>query len=132
MARFIGTVQGGRGEASRIGHNTTGLRTSCRGWHIGVNCEARPAGGADPGADSVGVRLTTGSSGSGSYPLGRVDLDGGGEPVLQLDPLWCEWVLPPTPNNLEALRANKPLMDALFAHLMINGEFPREPAAPAA
>lgn len=25
MARFRGTVQGGRGEASRLGHNTSGL-----------------------------------------------------------------------------------------------------------
>lgn len=32
MARFRGTVAGGRGEASRLGHATTGLRTIAKGW----------------------------------------------------------------------------------------------------
>lgn len=33
MARFRGTVQGDRGEASRLGHR--GLRTTADGWKIG-------------------------------------------------------------------------------------------------
>jgi hypothetical protein len=32
MARFRGTVRGGRGEASRLGHKTTGLVVKARGW----------------------------------------------------------------------------------------------------
>ena len=32
MARFRGTVKGGRGEASRLGHSTTGLWTKAAGW----------------------------------------------------------------------------------------------------
>lgn len=30
MARFYGTVQGGRGQASRLGHASTGLRVSAQ------------------------------------------------------------------------------------------------------
>lgn len=38
MARFYGTVQGGRGEASRLGHSTSGLGVSAKSWNgcIGV------------------------------------------------------------------------------------------------
>lgn len=32
MARFRGTVQGGRGEGSRLGHVSTGLTTRANGW----------------------------------------------------------------------------------------------------
>lgn len=32
MARFYGTVAGGRGEASRLGHANTGLRTKAASW----------------------------------------------------------------------------------------------------
>lgn len=36
MSRFYGTVQGGRGEASRCGHATTGLRVAAGSWSGGV------------------------------------------------------------------------------------------------
>lgn len=32
MARFRGTVRGGRGEGTRLGHKTTGLKTVAKGW----------------------------------------------------------------------------------------------------
>ena len=32
MARFYGTVKGGRGEASRLGHSSTGLRVSAQSY----------------------------------------------------------------------------------------------------
>ena len=32
MARFRGTVQGGRGMAHRLGHRTTGLRLHANSW----------------------------------------------------------------------------------------------------
>jgi len=32
MAMFFGTIQGGRGEATRLGHANTGLRTSARSY----------------------------------------------------------------------------------------------------
>lgn len=36
MARFRGTVQGGRSEASRLGHASSGLHVTCNGWAIGL------------------------------------------------------------------------------------------------
>lgn len=33
MARFRGTVQGNRGEASRLGHKPNGLRVQASTWH---------------------------------------------------------------------------------------------------
>jgi len=40
MARFRGLIQGGRGEASRLGHKTTGLRVEADGWNAGVKVHA--------------------------------------------------------------------------------------------
>jgi hypothetical protein len=57
MARFYGTVQGNRGEASRLG--TTALMAKASGWHIGgivymgINSD---------GEDSAQLVLTSGSS----------------------------------------------------------------------
>jgi len=36
MSRFRGTVQGGQGEASRLGTKKSGLQVNCNGWHGGV------------------------------------------------------------------------------------------------
>lgn len=36
MARFFGTVQGGRGEATRLGHANTGLHVSAQSYHGSV------------------------------------------------------------------------------------------------
>lgn len=40
MAEFMATAAGGRGEASRLGHKTTGARTTCNGWNAGVGVYA--------------------------------------------------------------------------------------------
>lgn len=40
MAEFMATAQGGRGEASRLGHKSTGARTTCNGWSAGVAVSA--------------------------------------------------------------------------------------------
>ena len=32
MSHFYGTVQGGRGEATRCGHKSNGLQTNAAGW----------------------------------------------------------------------------------------------------
>lgn len=36
MARFRATIQGMRGEASRLGSENSGINVSARGWDIGV------------------------------------------------------------------------------------------------
>ena len=56
MARFRGTVQGNRSEASRLGHKR--LDTSCNTWDIGVDCQAYIDMG---GNDVIAVWVTGGS-----------------------------------------------------------------------
>lgn len=124
MARFYGTVKGGRGEASRLGHANTGLRTTCSGWDIGVWCTANAYDTDDTENDVIDVYVNGGSGGGGGHTLGYVKRVGG-EVLFQLDGLGSFHLLKPTPENLEALRFNKPLMDALFAHLWIRGDLPR-------
>lgn len=41
MAQFRGVVSGGRGEASRVGHKTSGLIVKANGWSSGVRVEAQ-------------------------------------------------------------------------------------------
>jgi len=57
MAHFRGTVKGGRGEASRLGHKTTGLTTTCNSWNLGIKVEA----GNVNGQDVFRIYLTDGS-----------------------------------------------------------------------
>lgn len=40
MARFRGTIQGNRGEASRLGTKGSGLGVTCNGWNGGVSVYA--------------------------------------------------------------------------------------------
>lgn len=78
MARFRGTVQGNRSEASRLGHGS-GLRTECNGWRIGVTCHAAPS--EISGEDMIGVYVTDGSGQRGIMRyLGSVQLDENGDP----------------------------------------------------
>lgn len=47
MARFYGSVQGGRGEATRLGHATTGLRASAQSYSGSVIVEVYANGEED-------------------------------------------------------------------------------------
>ena len=47
MAHFRGTVKGGRGEASRLGHKTTGLTTTCNSWNLGIKVDVMHVNGQD-------------------------------------------------------------------------------------
>ena len=47
MAQFIGTVQGDRGEASRLGNKKSGLTTEYNSWNYGVRVIARREDGVD-------------------------------------------------------------------------------------
>ena len=78
MARFRGTVQGNRSEASRLGHSD-GLATTCNGWRIGVKCYAAPS--EVDGEDRIEIYVTDGSGQRGiSQYLGSVALDENGNP----------------------------------------------------
>ena len=47
MARFMGSVRGSRGEATRLGGTNTGLQTICNGWHEGIHVVAQVIGEKD-------------------------------------------------------------------------------------
>lgn len=66
MARFRGTVQGKRTEASRLGHKDGGLRATANGWDAGITATAYVD--AD-GNDAFDVYATGGSNGSGKNVL---------------------------------------------------------------
>jgi hypothetical protein len=54
MARFRGTVQGGRGQASRLGHKTTGLRVHANSWSGSVEVIMHAVGDEDHVVINVG------------------------------------------------------------------------------
>lgn len=63
MARFRGTVQGNRGEQSRLGHG--GLTVTANGWESGikvVSCISIASDIAPTDSDIHAVWMTTGSS----------------------------------------------------------------------
>lgn len=47
MAQFRGTLKGGRGAVSRLGHKTSGLTVSANGWTAGVRVCAAHVDGRD-------------------------------------------------------------------------------------
>lgn len=59
MARFYASIQGNRGEATRIGSKDSGIEGHIRGWNIGgrVCCFV-----GENGEDRVQISLTGGSS----------------------------------------------------------------------
>ena len=76
MAHFRATIQGTRGEASRLGTKSTGIQASINGWDIGLNVDIIHN---EAGQDKILVSLTGGSNQKGEkvYLAGltRKDLD---------------------------------------------------------
>ena len=60
MSRFYASIQGNKGEATRMGTANSGMTGHVRGWDIG--CLAEMHVGAD-GEDRVTIFLTSGSNG---------------------------------------------------------------------
>ena len=74
MARFYASIQGNRGEASRIGTTSSGISGHLRGWDIG----ARVACEDFNGSDEVSIQLTGGShSTTGGTLIASAKRDGG-------------------------------------------------------
>ena len=65
MAQFRATIQGNRGDASRLGTKSSGLDVTCNGWNLGAS--ASVGYDEDKEEDYVNINLTTGSSYSGKY-----------------------------------------------------------------
>ena len=61
MAHFRNTVQGNRGEASRLGTKDSGMKASIDGWDVGVDVTIRYNG--KTGLDEIHVYKTNGSNG---------------------------------------------------------------------
>ncbi len=69
MAQYRGVVKESRGEASRLGHKTSGLRVEANGWDIGA--EVSLSWNEEEQRDELSITSNHGSSGSGSeIPLG--------------------------------------------------------------
>jgi len=82
MAQYRGTVVGGRGEASRIGHKTSGLQTTCNGWSLG--CTAAIEYNETLQRDEIVIKVTNGSGdGTENILLGKFANIGGKVTRLQ-------------------------------------------------
>jgi hypothetical protein len=66
MARYFGTVQGGRGEASRLGHASSGIRAEVCSWSGKVHTSIQASGDDD----LVHIRADT--HGSSRNPTGYI------------------------------------------------------------
>ena len=76
MAQYMGIIQGGRGEASRLGHKTSGLSLQANGWDIGAEVSLR--WNEQEQRDELFISLTHGSNGNGArMPLGTFALEKG-------------------------------------------------------
>ena len=69
MARFRGTTQGNRTEASRLGHANGGLSATAQGYKSGVRVECG-VGASDE--DTHRVYMTAGTDGKSMVLLGTV------------------------------------------------------------
>lgn len=81
MARFMGTIQGARGEASRLGGESSGITARAQGWNVGVEVRGHAT---DGNRDIFDVYMNGGSNGSASSRLlGRVTLGADGQPTFE-------------------------------------------------
>lgn len=79
MARFRGTLKGARGEASRLGSESSGLCLTANGWNVGVSVSAY----VHEGSDRISLYLTGGSHDrSARRHLCTVGLDAEGNPTV--------------------------------------------------
>ena len=60
MARFYASIQGNRGEATRMGTEKSGISGHIRGWEVGCSVQIWVN---DKGEDEVAIALTSGSNG---------------------------------------------------------------------
>lgn len=80
MARFLAAIAGQRGEATRLGSPSSGIRAQAQGWNVGVSIY----GDVDEnGSDVFHVYATSGSNGGqGSRLAGHVRLNEDGLPIF--------------------------------------------------
>ena len=64
MSRYYASVRGGKGEATRQGHERSGIESHTRGWTVGVRVVGRPLAGEPGVCDRFDIYATGGSNGS--------------------------------------------------------------------
>lgn len=88
MGRFYASIQGNRGEATRMGTPTSGIRGHIRGWNAGCRVEVGPkrVNGEPTEMDVVLVYATAGSNGGAADKLiARIEEKGyGREPEITI------------------------------------------------
>lgn len=62
MARYYGSLQGNKGEASRMGTPSSGINAHIRGWNVGVKVQIQP----DPDDDTKDIVYVWKTGGSNS------------------------------------------------------------------
>lgn len=82
MARFIATVQGQAGSASRLGSERSGIEAHPRGWNVGVEV----IGYVEDGRDVFHVYATGGSNAASSRKLIGTVTESDSAPSLRLCP----------------------------------------------
>ena len=91
MARFYGTMQGGRGATSRTGTTSSGVHAHVRGWDVGVKVYA----GDDKDTDVIYVYATHGSRGAGlDRHIATIRKDAHGQLVVTSHPSGTVEVMP--------------------------------------
>lgn len=84
MAQFRGTLEGNRGQASRLGTKKSGISASADGWSIGFNIAANYDTTKEQ--DYVSAELTGGSGGYNSrLPRIHIVADENGSYRIRLD-----------------------------------------------
>jgi hypothetical protein len=81
MAQFRATIEGQRGQASRLGSKTSGMVAKVNGWDSGVMVYAEHV----DGKDRFEVMATKGSNSGERKLLGYVD-DNGFHPIKEKHP----------------------------------------------
>lgn len=78
MARYRATIQGNRGQASRLGTTASGITARVNGWNVGVLIHDS----ANGEEDAFDVYATGGSNGRLGALIGTVKLDSHGLPAF--------------------------------------------------
>lgn len=83
MSHFYSRIQGHRGEATRCGTKSSGIRAEATGWNIGTVSSLRYDETLD--TDVVQVYLTTGSNGRSQQLFAEFYRDGDSFKCLRTD-----------------------------------------------
>lgn len=82
MSYFYGRLRGSRGEATRCGSRSSGLRVSANSWNFGLSSSLRVFERSGELVEVLDVYLTTGSGGTSRF-LFSVEVSVNGDKVVR-------------------------------------------------